>query len=172
MGSGGSDSGPLPGPPPQTQAHPLIPWILMAAADSMSFLSSAQNRDGGWGYKSGGGSWTEPTAFALLALAAAGSDSAGYRCGLGWLQTTQRRDGGWAPQPSVDRSTWVTGLAILALLENGDSARLQSALAWLAGQTGEEATFFSRLRRLLLGQHLEVGEVTQGSSWFPRTAAC
>jgi hypothetical protein len=91
--------------------------------------------------------------------------------GLSWLRKAQRQDGGWPPQPAVDQSTWVTSLGILVLADFHETARLQAALAWLERQTGQESTFLARLRRILLGQQLEVGEGTHGWSWFPGTAA-
>src|SRR5690349_7477086 len=137
--------------------------------DPIPFLLSAQNPDGGWSYNKGT-SWTEPTAMALLALAAAGVNAAQRDKGANWLRKSQRKDGGWAPQPAVDQSTWVTSLAILVLADFNDS-HLAPARAWLENQTGQESTFFSRVRRLLLGEKLEVGEGTHGWSWFPGTAA-
>ena len=107
---------------------------------------------------------------ALLALAAAGVNAAQRDKGANWLRKSQRKDGGWAPQPAVDQSTWVTSLAILVLADFNDS-HLAPARAWLENQTGQESTFFSRVRRLLLGEKLEVGEGTHGWSWFPGTAA-
>src|SRR5580704_17568911 len=57
-------------------------------------LLGRQNADGGWSYFRGG-SWTEPTCYAILALAASGmGDSAEVRRGRDWLQRCQRLDGG------------------------------------------------------------------------------
>jgi hypothetical protein len=132
-------------------------------------LLSAQNADGGWGY-SGGCSWTEPTAFALLALESHGAENQAYERGFLWLQRSQRADGGWAPNPSVDVSTWVTSLCLLALSGRALSGRRQNdAIQWLLGQisTGPDPIerFIFRLRGVSRGRQ------TGGSPWFPGTAA-
>ena len=138
-------------------------------AELLASIESAQNPDGGWGYH-GGNSWCEPTAFALLALAAARSTSDSFQRGLRWLRVTQRADGGWAPQPAISPSTWVTAPAVLALCEDDASPAIEKGVAWLQRQTGEESTLTDRLRRLLLGARMESGEGTHGWPWLPGTA--
>src|SRR5665811_793139 len=76
-------------------------------------LLGRQNADGGWSYHHGG-SWTEPTCYALLALTANGaSHTAEVRRGVEWLRRCQRADGGFAPRESVPESTWHTALTLL-----------------------------------------------------------
>jgi len=142
----------------------------ITTTERVSLLRAAQNRDGGWGYE-GGSSWTEPTAFSLLALAAANDSSDTIRRGVRWLQSRQRPDGGWPPHSSVDQSTWVTALAAMVLIAYRKPAGLDRAARWLDKQTGEESTLVASIRRLLLGVRLEVGEGTEGWPWFPGTAA-
>ena len=139
------------------------------SGDLVTALDSSQNRDGGWGYHPGS-SWTEPTAFALLALSAANATGDNFARGLGWLRSQQRSDGGWAPHPSVGESTWVTALAVLALLEGNDTQPIGPALAWLNRQKGEESSLVDQVRRLLLGARMEAGEGTEGWPWLPGTA--
>jgi hypothetical protein len=135
----------------------------------VSAIQSAQNPDGGWGYKSRS-SWTEPTAFALLALASSGTLSDPFLRGARWLERTQRADGGWAPHSSVSKSTWVTAPAVLALSEMERTRNIQPAVGWLLGQTGEESSIADRIRRVLLGQRMETGEGTSGWPWLEGTA--
>jgi hypothetical protein len=134
-------------------------------------LVSMQNSDGGWGYRGGGGSWTEPTCYALMALDAWGLGSSGEASrGSGWISARQRADGGWAPRDGVDQSTWVTALVLLL----GDSlfapAQAQAASAWLRAQTGRESSLVYRLRMRLLGVRLDDPAV-DGWPWFPGAAA-
>ena len=78
---------------------------------SIETLISKQNPDGGWPYMRGK-SWTEPTAYAVMSLLAAGEREAAQR-GLEWLRRTQRADGGWSPREDVEESNWTTALAAL-----------------------------------------------------------
>ncbi len=136
---------------------------------ALSSLLSAQNSDGGWGYR-GGGSWTEPTALALLASGHEPASAAHLERGTRYLAALQRPDGGWPPRPSVDQSTWVTALVVLALHERLGAEALARAVRWLLQQSGEESRFFRRLRMWLLG--LEDGHNEgEGWPWFPETAA-
>jgi hypothetical protein len=133
-------------------------------------FESLQNTDGGWGYR-GGGSWTEPTCYALAALGAAGlSASQSCQRGAHWLRSRQRSDGGWSPRDGVAESTWVTALALL--LANAMLPRSQQdhAAAWILAQTGRETSFVFRLRMRLLNVRLE-GTEFEGWPWYPGAAA-
>ncbi len=143
----------------------------MAEADRLQRqLVAAQNEDGGWGYHAGS-SWTEPTAFALLALESRDLKNSAYQRGCAWLLRTQRPDGGWPPNPSVSVSTWVTSLSSLALSGFGPPAgpSCHHALQWLVLQIQTGLTPLQRLAQRLAGipPAVSVG----GSPWFPGTAA-
>jgi len=136
-------------------------------------LLNRQNSDGGWGYH-GSGSWTEPTCFALLALAAgglAGSDAVAR--GALWLARCQRSDGGLAPRESVAESTWLTALALLLparLLPEGGLDRKRAGI-WVLHQTGRESGWVNRLRLWMLGANPQDSLTFDGWPWFPGAAA-
>jgi hypothetical protein len=134
-------------------------------------LLSRQNTDGGWSY-SRGGSWTEPTCYALLGLAAAGAaaDSQAAR-GAQWLARCQRPDGGFAPRESVRESTWLGALALLLpdeFRQHFDAAR---TIRWVAAQSGRESGWVHRVRLLLLGVSAADSAAFDGWPWYPGTAA-
>ena len=72
---------------------------------AVAWLERHQNEDGGWGedprsyddpeWIGRGASTASQTAWALLALHAAGERSAAVARGIAWLVCTQREDGGW-----------------------------------------------------------------------------
>jgi squalene-hopene/tetraprenyl-beta-curcumene cyclase len=90
-----------------------IPALIAGGVDpshgcvrrAVSWLERSQNGDGGWGedprsyddpqWIGRGPSTASQTAWALLALHAAGERSAAVERGVGWLLETQRVDGGW-----------------------------------------------------------------------------
>jgi hypothetical protein len=140
-------------------------------------LVDCQNPDGGWGYRRGGGSWTEPTCYALLALA---SDAPvapdALRRGAKWLAAQHRAGGGWTPRESVEESTWVTALLLLLpaavareIERNGVGQ--QSAEAWVLDQTGRESSWVERLRMRLLGVPADPSQAFDGWPWYPGAAA-
>src|SRR5580698_2662434 len=119
-------------------------------------LLETQNPDGGWGYRRGGASWTEPTCFALLALAAEGGAASNVaKRGVQWLGARQQADSGWAPRDGVGESTWVTALVLLLPAELIQSVKEDGASAWLLKQTGRESGFAQRLRSRLLGGQVD-----------------
>ncbi|MHB1539245.1 MAG: squalene--hopene cyclase [Solirubrobacteraceae bacterium] len=81
--------------------RPDAPCIVRA----VRWLHEHQNEDGGWGedarsyddrsYAGRGASTASQTAWALLALDAAGQDGEHVWRGIDWLVSTQRPDGGW-----------------------------------------------------------------------------
>ena len=129
-------------------------------------LLAAQNGDGGWGYR-GGSSWTEPTAYALLALAGHAEAATASAQARKWLIGNRRFDGGFAPKASVRESTWVTALAILAGC--GPEAE-RRAVDWLLAQTNRDSTFVYRLRQWMLGNQALSEHEAPGWSWYPGTA--
>jgi hypothetical protein len=136
---------------------------------SIEWLIAKQNPDGGWPYARGA-SWTEPTAYAILALLAEGDSPAAER-GIRWMQLAQRADGGWPPQRGVDHSTWVTALAALLPAGRLGAKAHRGAIAWLLETTGEETTFVYRLRQWLLGNSTAPDQRFAGWPWAPGAAA-
>jgi hypothetical protein len=136
---------------------------------SIALLIDRQNPDGGWPYVRGA-SWTEPTAYAILALQDAGETGAAAR-GVAWLRSTQRADGGWAPQVGVDRSTWVTALVALLPPELLGEKQMDRSIAWLAHTSGAETSANYRLRQWLLGNPTPPEQQFRGWPWVPGAAA-
>jgi hypothetical protein len=137
---------------------------------SISTLIAKQNSDGGWDYVRGG-SWTEPTVYAILAMLSADEDGPAQR-GMAWLRSIERRDGGWPPRAGVEQSTWVTGLVALLPQEHLGAAVHRRAVRWLMDTTGEESTAIYRLREWLLGNPTPEGDRKfPGWPWVPGTAA-
>ena len=130
---------------------------------SIEALLAKQNSDGGWPYVRGG-SWTEPTAYATLALLAEGETEASGR-GLAWLRAAQRPDGGWPPQSAVDISTWVTAVAALLPPERLGVRAHARAIEWLLGTSGEETSLTYRLRLWLLGNDPPADQEHPGWPW-------
>ena len=136
-----------------------------AAGSWEQTLVAAQHADGGWGYGASG-SWTEPTALAVLALGASSNEG---RRGIDWLTRVQRADGGTAPHASVAESSWVTALALLVDHSTGGAGRAGGARAWLLEQAGRETTLAERWRRWLHGTTSPELDL-QGWPWYPSTA--
>jgi hypothetical protein len=132
-------------------------------------LLSRQNPDGGWPYTRGG-SWTEPTVYAILALLAAGEREAAGR-GMSWIASAARPDGGWAPRGGVDESTWVTGLVALLPPELLGQTRYEEAIRWLLRTTGYESALTYRLREFLMGNSPPPEQQFPGWPWVPGAAA-
>jgi hypothetical protein len=133
-------------------------------------LLGRQNADGGWNYRRGG-SWTEPTCYALLALAANGAGQrVEVRRGLDWLRRCQRADGGLAPRESVPESTWLTVLALL-LPANLEGINRNRAEAWAVAQTGRESGWVNRIRQVMMGGDSADSINFDGWPWYPGTAA-
>lgn len=130
-----------------------------------------QNHDGGWSYRKGGSSWTEPTVFALLAQLLGNGPLPELDRGMAWLRTAQRADGGWPPCPSVTQSTWVTAMVALLPRDALGHTVHTGAINWLMGQTGKETSFAYRLRSELSGNGAGSDEPRRGWPFFPGAAA-
>jgi hypothetical protein len=143
--------------------------ILEIDSAALETIRAAQNPDGGWPYRKGG-SWTEPTVYALLAYQAARTAAPRRAEAQAWLDAAQRPDGGWTPRHSVDQSTWVTALVALLPAETIGAARHKRAVEWLLGQGGMEESRVFRLSAFLRDGKVP-DEHPTGWPWFPGTAA-
>jgi hypothetical protein len=133
---------------------------------------SKQNPDGGWAYRKGC-SWTEPTAFVLLAQSAGrvdlqSTEQESFAVGVSFLRSMQGKDGGFRPQPEVRESTWVTAVAALLPEDTLGAESYGRAIEWLKGQTGRESGWSYKLQQRLQGNR---AEFPKGWPWFPGAAA-
>jgi len=132
-------------------------------------IRAVQNPDGGWPYRKGG-SWTEPTVYALLAHQAGRTAAPRSAETVAWLSAAQGPDGGWTPCGSVDESTWVTALVALLPPETVGAGRHARAVEWLLGHCGMETSPGFRLSVFLRYGKLPEGPDLSGWPWFPGTA--
>ncbi len=108
-----------------------------------AFLAAHQNSDGGWGYAGGAQSFTEPTCYALLALATPPSattknhESHAARA-LAWFEKQQSKTGAIRfVDDQRNPDNWGTILASLTLYRLGIGPELQKAyLSYLLNARG------------------------------------
>jgi hypothetical protein len=133
-------------------------------------IQAAQNPDGGWPYRKGG-SWTEPTVYALLAYQAGRTAAPRIADALAWLDGAQQPDGGWTPRLPVEQSTWVTALVALLPPETIGSERHARAVNWLVGKSGMESDPLFRWRDLVVTGSLPPRKEPVGWPWISGTVA-
>ncbi|MFL6446386.1 MAG: prenyltransferase/squalene oxidase repeat-containing protein [Bryobacteraceae bacterium] len=137
----------------------------------VSSLLTWQNTDGGWGYHRGG-STTEPTTFALLALSVSGcGQTVAAERAVQWLAASQRSDGGWPPSRDVKQSTWVTALALILPKTMRAQLRINRAKEWILSQQGRESRWRQRLSNYLLGDQNPLDTAQEGWPFYPDAAA-
>ncbi len=143
---------------------------MSTTSDLLRLLLEKRREDGGWPYRQGA-SWTEPTAFALLALQSAGYSGQAVSDGQGWLCRNQNSDGGWAAAPSIGKSSSVTSAVLLAIPHSdlrSESGR--SGLRWLIAQESAQPNLFSRWGRWFTGNAAALDR-EGGVPWVPETSA-
>jgi hypothetical protein len=139
-----------------------------------SFLNSAQNEDGGWGFQPKSLSRAEPTCWALLALADGAASRERAARGLDFLTKTQLPDGSWAPSPGESVGCWVTSLACLVLTHAGAAHEsLRRGLQWICEDWPRDAAPFRRwLRKLSVARSVSPrNDFYRGWGWTPGTSS-
>jgi hypothetical protein len=157
-----------------------VAWLLAnrgrAIEQSASFGHNTQLV--GWAYAEQTHSWVEPTAFAVLALTAAGkADDPATREGVAVLIDRQLPGGGlnygntFVLGQLIRPHVQPTGIALVALAGESDSSqRLLKSSAWLRRSIGPETTPLS-LGWALLGLRAQGVEVPQADEWLASAAA-
>lgn len=135
---------------------------------ALDFLFNAQNADGGWGYKTGGMSYVEPTAAALFALLQDAPNAPAVQRARLWLKQTQHGDGGWGIAASDAEGGWMTAWAVWGLAgSEPDSA--QRGVTWLLAQAGIRVTDPQQVSGV--ESVLHINPSITGWAWQPGDAA-
>jgi len=143
----------------------------------LPFLHKGQNEDGGWGYRQGHRSSSEPTCWAIEALGNSqrtGDFKSAIERGCRWLSQMQLPDGSWPSFAGQRTGSWVTALACLALYERRESLdRVAQGLLWLCKERPGEGGLWWRLRHQLSRRRSLVRQDSSlvGWSWTPGTAS-
>jgi hypothetical protein len=135
---------------------------------AVEFLRAAQNADGGWGYKSGGMSFVEPTAAVILALAQDAPNTVLVQRARAYLKNMQRADGGWGIAAVDDESGWMTAWAVWALASS-DAEAAQRGAEWLLQRSGIRVTDPKQIEGIEKVLKIDAG--ITGWAWQPGDAA-
>lgn len=143
----------------------------------LPLLKSAQNEDGGWGFRAGSKSRVEPTSWALLALSELEVPAESLAAGFRFLRSTQLPDGSWPASPGQTVGCWAASLACWALTHDSESqAALTIGLQWICADWPKDLTFVQRTMRKIrsLAKREVVSqqdESLRGWGWTPNTAS-
>ena len=141
------------------------------------FLRRAQNPDGGWGYRPGTQSSTEPTAWATLALRGQeAADGQALASAAEWLRRAQSAEGAWPTGSGKDPGCWTTALACLALLKPATPPEdaIARGLQWLCATWPAAGNLLWRLRQRWPGKSeviVRQDHSLRGWGWTPKTAS-
>ena len=139
---------------------------------ALEFLTTSQEKDGGWGYASGQQRYAEPTCYALLALQAPEKESEQLARALSWLTAHTNQIGALTistqPNSTTDLNVfdnWGTMLAVFTLQRLGLGSELRERhLKYLLHSRGN-------LLDKKVGQELKLNAELQAWSWARGTAS-
>jgi hypothetical protein len=164
-------------------------FLMLTTSEELDFrdricvpmLMAAQNSDGGWGYKQGKESATEPTAWALFALAPSTESSGDVNKissvklrGREWLRAAQLPDHSWPAFGEFPEGRWLTSLACLALHQSGESLEAVAAgVKWLCGEWPGDSKLWRRVIQKIFVKRttLRQNSALRGWSWTPGTSS-
>jgi hypothetical protein len=102
----------------------------LSLARALDFIKTNQNADGGWGYRPGGQSLTEPTGLCLLALKSR-EDTAAMVKGLDFLKVCLKESGAVGVNPQDTEGNWMAYAALLAFHDLGAAAEELRLRDWI-----------------------------------------
>ena len=109
---------------------PIKPMLNLSLARALDFIKASQNPDGGWGYRPGGQSLTEPTGLCVFALSSPGDKAAAGR-GLDFLKACQKDSGAVGIHPKDPEGNWMAYAALLAFHALGAAAEERRLRDWI-----------------------------------------
>jgi hypothetical protein len=105
-------------------------WPADSLYETLDFIKTHPNPDGGWGYRPGGASYVEPTSFCVLALRSAG-DTAAAANGLAFLKACQNVSGAVGASPKGSPESWMAYAGLLAYHAFGAAAEEKRLIPWI-----------------------------------------
>jgi len=99
-------------------------------SSTLDFIKAGQNPDGGWGYRPGGTSFVEPSAFCAMALLAGAEREAAGR-GLAFLKSCPNASGAVGVSPGDRAGSWMAYSALLAYQAFGARPEEARLVDWI-----------------------------------------
>jgi hypothetical protein len=163
------------------KAGPLLEAGRSAAAslaeNCRTYLSAAQNDDGGWGFHPNSSSSVESTSWALIALLNRPAPENFARIvpvARNWLRRAQLPDGSWPAFAGQRQGCWVTSMASLALYQAGDAEdAVAKGRKWLCNSWPRDGSAWMRGVRWLLSadRSTSYNSSLRGWGWTPSTSS-
>jgi len=140
-----------------------------SSPQALDFIKAHRNPDGGWGYRPGGRSLVEPTAFCLLALHS-GGDGTATGPGLEFLKTCLGESGAVGIDPSEREGSWMAYGALLAFHALGAAAEERRLTDWILNFEDASGRFSpEEVSSIAALFHYDAS--IRGWSWTPGTTA-